>query len=64
MKNVSQCRIRIKCHKCGYMMKVRLQQMADEEIIDCPCGQETQLLDFDGGIGRMIADECEEMELI
>lgn len=46
------------------MMKVRLQQMADEEIIDCPCGQETQLLDFDGGIRKMIADEYEEMEFV
>jgi hypothetical protein len=46
------------------MMKVRLRQMTDEEIIDCPCGQETQLLDFDRGIRKMIADECEEMELI
>ena len=62
MRNLSICRIRLKCDHCETLMSVRLQQIADEDIILCTCGKTSQLIDFGKAVKNLLEEEAMENE--
>ena len=60
MAGLSLCRIRIKCDHCEYLLKVSMQQIADEAIVICKCGKSVQLIDLGKEVRQMLEEEISE----
>ena len=56
-------RINIKCEKCKELQKATLYQIANEELVLCPCGAEIQIFDFGGAVKELLEDLYPEEEL-